>query len=434
MIFHSNGNDRFTSLAWPVFLFAISLGFPLGGWIRGSFGDSVLGRLTVQDGMFLLLFLFVGLRVWHFRFTWDVWLVGLVNLGILFSILAKGSPGWSEAVIHIYLFFVYFILRNILDDPVQRRSLHFGLMLAFFVAFLSAIATKIYPVPLLPQHSLHLQGSFINGSQYGSFMLVIMVPLFATFFVKFMAKMPAGEILSFKWAYRRFLPLLCVLAPILVMFSSKRAALISMMFSLMLAIAASLFSRSIKTLSGLTSFLLLVVIIALLGNALGGERIIELEYFLSRIGSGFSQIDSQDHFFLQNIRHAWSAFLASPLFGAGYGELDFSFRGEIYEIHSTYLKWLGSGGLVTAAPGFLLVFLTCHSLFRVVRDGKEEHRKYALFLLIFFLGLVIAMVYSYLPRRREFWVVLAYLNAFSAAESSVWKSHSWKKGKDTGRE
>ncbi len=411
----SQGPGSADRLNWTLFLFVLLLGLPFGGYIRALFGNSPVGRLTLQDAAFAVLAISLGWRFWRLLISWDVALAALLNLGIVVSMLANGKSGWAEVAVHLYLLVMYLVVRNMMGCRQQRRTLHRGLLAAFFVAFAAAVVSKVVAVPWLPQHSLHLQGAFLNGSQYGSFMLVSTVPIYAAAMCLWLGFPMGGELPTAGNWYRRALVTCCLVAPPLLLLASKRAALLSLLFSSGVAWLFAMRYRSVRTLRGMLWLGIILIVLGTVVATMWGDEIVELDYFLSRLSSGLSQIDAGDQFFMNNVRSAWAAFLDQPLFGAGYGGTVFRFGREQYEIHSTYLKWLGSGGLVVALPGFLLMGWTAYGLFR---RGYRDKERYAVFLLIFFAGLLLAMVYSYLPRRREFWVVLAYLNAYAASQPS----------------
>jgi hypothetical protein len=402
------------ALRRPIFWFAAALGLPFGGFVREVAGEGLLGRFTLQDAAFLLLVAAVAPRIWALRITGDVALAALLNAGIVLSVLGNATGGWGEAAVHLYLLFFYLVLRDLLTIPAQRTALLVGLLAAFALALAAAVAAKLAPNPLMPQNSLHLQGTFLNGSQYGSFVLVVSVPFLAFVFGRLLAPPPAAVARALAGPTARAMTLVSVLTPPLILFSSKRTALVSLAFSLACALGIAWRRRAARTAGLLLAVGAVTAVMLTIADHYWGSLLREGEYFLARLDAGFAELNAPDSFFWSNLNQAWQRFLASPLLGSGYGALGLAYGGEQYETHSTYFKWLGDGGLATALPGLGLVFVTARGLWRGSRSGPAAARTDRLFLLVFFLGLAVAMLYNYLPRRREFWVVLALLNALAA--------------------
>jgi len=400
-------------VSWPIFAFAVALGIPFSGWIREVLGDSPMGRLTFQDFGFLVLFLPLIRRVWHFRVTWDVAIVGFVNVGILISALANANAkGFVDVIIHVYLFFMYFVLRNLLNDTQNRRSLVRGLLVAFYASLGVAVVAKLAAIPFLPQVTLALQGTFLNGSQYGSFISVIAVPLYAAYFAQLASGQPVRELDQARWV-GILLPVAVSLSPIVIFYTSKRSAMLSLLLSALASVAVLVKVKPIRTVRMIFGVTVASVGVLAVAFAFYGDLIADLGYLADRYLKA-NQIVAEDGFFVANMRYARDAFLANPLFGQGYGSHGITSLGTNYEVHSTYLKWLGDGGLITAIPGVLMLLMTCYAIYAAAVRGMGGGRYHELFLLVFFLGLVVAMAYAYLPRRREYWVVIAYVMAVVA--------------------
>ena len=132
-------------------------------------------------------------------------------------------------------------------------------------------------------------------------------------------------------------------------------------------------------------------------------------YFAERMIEGTTlELTGKDTFLVTNWAGAIDGFLANPIFGLGYGA-EILWWGETYEVHSTYLKFLGEGGLLVSIPALLLFFYVL-SQWRKVKKREPNNFGYIAGLLCF--GLFVCMLYTYLPRRREFWILMAVLCAW----------------------
>ena len=117
---------------------------------------------------------------------------------------------------------------------------------------------------------------------------------------------------------------------------------------------------------------------------------------------------TKEGFFAENLGGAIQAFKDNLLTGSGLG--GFGQRYGRHEVHSTYFKILGEGGLL-GVFGYSLFIITFLSYFF---NGKEVRRNnpYAKFLshmFPFIIGCLVSWAYTYHLRKREFWILLAII-------------------------
>jgi len=411
--------ERTDSFGTLLFLCGTSLGIPFASYIRGSLiTTGILSRLVLSD-FFIVALIVVALfsRRTTFCVTWDIVLMAMIAFGITLSSLARDEHTFqeytflSEAIIHWYLFLFYFVLRNVLMNSFWRKVFVKSLCVAFVLSVITEVCRILYPCELLPGTSVQPQASFLNYGQYGAFLSVTASPFFATWFAGHrVSQPPMDEPRSVAYEWTR--SLICISCFVLLYLSGKRSALVGTTIgvSLCLFYLVTTMALSVRKLALITSVVFVIGVLVtfteilatteLLGGADPFQRVISLWWFID--GS------QQSEFIEQNWGSAISVFLEKPFLGMGYGG-GLYFEGEWYEVHSTYLKWLGEGGIAVGLPGFLLMIGIFLHLVKAARTSRGYVRLRSLMLLFMFMGLGVGMFYHYYPRNRDFVAVLALM-------------------------
>jgi len=127
------------------------------------------------------------------------------------------------------------------------------------------------------------------------------------------------------------------------------------------------------------------------------------EWFQYKVWTRWDELQGSG-FLAENLAAAVQAFRDNPMFGSGIGAFH-GYYGE-YEVHSTYFKMLGEGGLV----GFFAycVFLAAMiKTFRNVAGKGGPVADYLQQVVPFGIGCLVSWGYTYHLRKREFWVALS---------------------------
>ncbi len=243
-------------------------------------------------------------------------------------------------------------------------------------------------------------GTFKNGGQAGSYMMVA----FASIFPVVMSDLKK----KFSIFQRLFLFVVSILAVVYTLLSAKMASLVGIVCGIVFFILLRLNLRVIIV-SAISLFLLPKLLDII--SALGGGKIIDrlLNKYYSRLG-GFAELDFgvlQNEFFGDNISTALSVFNRFPLFGSGLGGVKGVYNH--YEIHSTYLMILAETGLVGSILYVSLMLSLTFLFFVKNRFGSNPYSSYLKNAFPLFVGMVVSWSYTFHLRKREFYIFLAII-------------------------
>lgn len=284
------------------------------------------------------------------------------------------------------------------------------------VSLVSLLDFLVLPGILGPTSFGGLSGTFRNTGQAGSFFGVNAVICCA--------------LLLSGLAPRRPLYILCAVICVFALIATlKRAAVIGF-FAGFSIIVFQLFmsrSRSDKKLGAV--FISISLVVMILGATTFFWALENVEGMLWRYSYKFSSTaidDFADGFLADNIEATLSALADRPLIGVGLDNVRLVYF--INEIHSTYLGILAYSGII----GIILYFYFIGTVASTAFGGRHAklQNKYAAFLYYLFplfLGLMLSWAYTYHIRKREFWMLLAFIAAarfFSHAAQSRTRSLS----------
>lgn len=197
-----------------------------------------------------------------------------------------------------------------------------------------------------------------------------------------------------------------------LIFTLKRASILAFVIGIFFLILALLFgSTSRRDKKTAISFIVASSFVGIVGLLLFQWALDEIPGLRWRLETKFamSALDSfQDGFLAENIRSTLSAFSDSPIIGVGLDNVRNVYQS--HEIHSTYLAIVAYGGAsgVVAYSWFMGSFLS-----GIYRESKfHASNMWARFLYLLLpltLGLMVGWGYTYHLRKREFWLLVAFV-------------------------
>jgi hypothetical protein len=394
---------------WILFVYFVLSGVT---WVAGQAGRGVAGRLALPD-LFLPV-LVIGLIATQ-RTALRLPRLGVAAMFMLLSfapgvMLAPQLPAaLLEWAIYIYATLGFFIIYNlVVRMPLERRietmvwwSRAAALLAAVGIYDFVALTVGIPRVSDLLGRSMRassgLVGTFRNTGQAGSFFVTALA-----------VALPLGTILH----DRRRKNELTIISGILVLalvLSVKRAALLALLVGGTLFILRGLRRREAgRTLAVVAvSVLLLVPTYRWFTTASAAFR----WRISNKLSSGATETVSR--FAASNFEATREAFTAQPVVGVGLGTIAAS--GEEFEIHSTFLNVIASGGMVGIVGYIVMVLALFRTVGRPLNDDPRS-RRFAKMFLPMLLGLIISYGYTNHLRKREFWITAALVAGLLAPE------------------
>ena len=311
--------------------------------------------------------------------------------------------GISEIVIYCYLFTFSVVLYNFLLCRTVISSAIQGVILGTITGLLVAYSIKFLGFPNIPQWSMNLQGTFVNGSQLGHylfFVILLIIPLLL-FGPDDLKK--KGMVFTILFA--------CVS----MLLASKRSALAAGGF----LIALMIFYHGVMRGQLARALLLLFTGGACLGV---GYFLVfsyllnssESTYFLERL-SIIKSAGLESEFLNDNTEAAICYFKDNPLTGVGLASGAVEMTDSDYELHSTFFKFLGDGGVFMVISGlWLIAAMGIHGI-RHQRFSFRDHLTLINAFRIAYLSVFLLNCWAYSIRRREMWFVVAIVEAIKFA-------------------
>ena len=382
--------------------------------------NPILSRLTYSD-IFGVLAIMIGFN--HLLkgiktcnrflslYTASFILVFFMFLPILFSLNIISSL-LENSIIIFLIFISILIFQNYkykLTDSLFPLIINTTIA-ASFIGFYDIFALNIgLPRLFDPRSSGEVISGFRNAGQAGAFFLVfltILIPLHYSNLKNDLSK-----------TYQILLKVALVSSIIFLFSTGKIAAYIGFVVGLFLFLIIkrdfkSLFYTSIFVVLISTGFNHLESVTPDFHNRI--NRKIE-----SRIIQNYNG-ENENKFIQNNFNGALQAFYDNPISGSGMG----AFYGNYgrYEVHSTYFKILGEGGLIVTLPYiiFVLVFL---KIFPKIKTTNNPYLIYLKFMFPFILGCMISWGYTYHLRKREFWILISVI-AIVKFNALIWSKYN----------
>ncbi len=385
------------------FLFFVAAGVT---WVSGEVGQGLAGRIAIGDvlGAVLIFIVFARVSLTHKHsvavpplYRSYVPFLAVVTLGVLLS--DKPDVGGIELLIHMFIFVVSLALYNLLESSAYENKfskLIGDVLLAGGLLAIFGLAHFFLFPDLLEGSAGGLSGSFRNTGQAGSFfgvMLAIVLPGFIAGLIK-----PKPLNL-----------MLLVAIALALLFTFKRAAIIGATVGLVL-LSIRMISGGGRRTKGQSVIIIsgtaVVLSIFYLLYGWGVENITSFEWRVDQKFGEDAAEEFSEGFFWENLESGVRAFTDSPLFGVGMGAIAGIYTSK-YEIHSTYIKVLGSTGIAGVVTYLWFLTTGIRSLVRA-RIG-EIRRRYIVYAVPLLIGLTISWSYTYHLRKREFWILILVL-------------------------
>ena len=384
-----------------LFVFLSFITKSIGG-IESS--NPILARVTFSDifGALALLFgiqyLFKGLieanKITKL-FTIALWFIILLFLLLPFSLNLQSTL--IEILILLFLILVsiliFYLFKDELSETIFPLIINTTIIAALLGFYDLAASTVGLPRLFDARNEGEVISGFRNAGQAGAYFLVFLSLLIPLNYSSLKS--------SLSLRYQKRLTLSIIISIIFLFSTGKIAAYIGLIIGLFLFF---LQQRKFKFL-----FYGIIMTIVLYVGFLNLEKIApnfnkRINYKIeSRIIQQYEGT-STNNFFESNYNAAIQAFVDSPFTGSGLG--GFTEKYGRYEVHSTYLKMLGEGGLfVTIA--YILFMIYFIKLFVFSNKTKNPFSNYLYLMIPFIIGCLVSWSYTYHLRKREFWILVA---------------------------
>ena len=416
-----------------VFTVGVLLGHPFasGAFMADEYVTDIGERLMLSDTVLVLMLLVFGLTVFTRKICWPRYtLAGLFFVvSCLFSVLLSPNVvggagvialevGLKEVVIYAYLFAISIALYNMLLDRSTLNSFIWGLVLGGGSSIALACSIKFLHFPPFPQYGTHLQGTFRNGAQFGVYLFWISLALMPFY------------LFGSKGLQKKAILVLLLFIPAALFLSSKRSAMVGFGVIFVLMVLYIGFIR------GKLGAALLVVLFGIFSYVIFFEMLLpkimpgEFEYFVQRASAVKEATSAQraSGFFEEsNKRAAFAMFKKKPLTGNGIGLVSFAPESTGYEIHNGYLKFLGEGGLFMIITGFWALYAFGMKGARYQIGQARQYLNAVNCYRWIYLAVFVMQYWGWGFRKREMWVVIAFIEAFKAlyqpAEENMWQDY-----------
>lgn len=321
-------------------------------------------------------------------------------LGGLFSKLP--DKALSELVIILFVVCGSYLMASMLvglHEETLRWFFSLYLTSLGFLAFICVLDFTLIPGLIASRNLGGLQGPFSNTGQAGSF--------FGVHVSIAVALLVSGLVSRKLWNWAMLFFLLLALV-----FTLKRAATIGFFIGFALLVLQLYFSKSLldkKLAVRITTYGSVIGMFVFLLFVWGLENIPGMDW---RFGSKFSYAVVQEAvdqgFIVQNVINSIRAFIDSPLYGVGLANVAGVYQS--HEIHSTYFSMLAYGGILGVLFYAYFMFFVLRLMFVEFRlKAQNEFSRFLRYLFPMFIGLLVSWAYTTHWRKREFWILIAFI-------------------------
>jgi hypothetical protein len=275
--------------------------------------------------------------------------------------------------------------------------------LGALTSLIVAYSIKFLHFPNVPQQSVNLQGTFLNGSQLGHYL----------FFVVFLM-LPLRLFGPADLKKQGMIPTMLLIA-VSMLLASKRSAMAACGFLVVLMIFYNGFVRrqfaKAVALVAVGSVCLAALYFIVFHGLLDPE---ESAHYLER-AEAIRTGGTDSAFWNDNMQSAVDCFRESPLTGVGLGLGTVETTGAIdHELHSTFFKFLGDGGALMVLTGLWLLISMGMMGARYRRFLPLAHLTLVNAYRVAYLSVFVLNFWGYSIRRREFWFAIAIVEAMKA--------------------
>lgn len=347
-------------------------------------------RVAYADIVFILM-LVTYVLIFGYRIkipTVDLFYIYfLYLLWCLFSIFNSGliEQSFIEFIIYLFTFMIFLLFTSIYftDKDVVNRILDCFVIISFVHAVFGLI---LFILNLLSGEATRgLYYTFNNTGQAGVYYLF-------SFYI-YTIKTVVNPIKN-----RNIHRLIFFIFIIAIILTFKRSAIISLILFLLITYIYFNKNRVMTLLYLMIYTSVFIILLCFLYNNFEVIRyIIERKFTLDG--------DINNNFIIDTISDGLKAFYDHPILGVGVGGV-YKVYSE-YEIHNGYLKILANTGLV----GFFILTIFLSRLLYLTNIINVKDIKVIFFAIIF--SLLIVSGYTYIFRKREFWILLSFLTYYS---------------------
>lgn len=385
-------------------------------WVEGEAGVGILGRITAADifGVFLIFVAIISLLLRGSRLVFPSHYYCYIPVFLVF--LVSGFFSWDksialfELIIHFFIFSVSLALvnmSNMADEEEVKGYLVSVLYGSSLIALVGILHFFFFP-SLFSGSQGGLSGTFRNTGQAGAY-FGIFIALFAPAFMSRYISLNVG----------RALALIILVVALLLTF--KRSFWVGTCSGLLISLFGCIYLRRVSmiktalttaTISAVCGVFLVVIFFVAI------EYVPGVQWRFERKMTGDVMEKFMDGFFDSNIDKSVTAFHSSPLIGIGLSNFRAQFGGR-YEIHGTWLALLAYSGVAGVLAVMLFFFMFVRRLYLSSKKSvARETSDFIILLVFFFLGLLIAWLYTYPLRKRELWIYMAIVSILLVNVSS----------------
>lgn len=381
--------------------------FILTSFISRSLGESgILFRITPPDifgAIAIFFFIFSG-RGYNFgKYAYAIGFIFILFMGGLFGL--NFFQSLVEVLILFFLLMVFMTIVSHFDSQEGLKKLIVyiawaGILASFFGIYDSAASMIGLPRFFPGRSQGEVLGAFRNGGQAGAYALILLAVLIPV---------RSSRIIDlFRPKQKQIINYSVILTIIFLFLTGKIAAYIGFVVGMSLYF---LLQRNFK--SFIMSFVVMVIFYFMFTNlesiAPDIAKRINNKYN-TRVAVNFdddgSSVLDEDQFIGSNLRLAIEAFEDNPVTGSGIGAFGGGFYSK-YEIHSTYFKMIGEGGIIGVLAYLVFVYYFMQKL--KFRSRKTPYQEYLYYLYPFIIGCFVSWAYTYHMRKREFWIMFAVI-------------------------
>lgn len=359
----------------------------------------LLARMTISELFgFLAIFLF-GFTVLKNKsilrdcpdsYKWGVFLIGAMLASIITSLSVKQTL--FEICILSYLIVLSFVIYAVFKSHLlELVDLLIGTtLLLSIIGLYDVVAVNFGYTPIfsgaVKNYTVSGFRYFGQAANYSFTMLSILIPLkYSNFSVRFSP------------VRKGFLNIGILLGTLFMLLTGRVSIIISFTVAVVLTVT---FVREKKVLKDAAYlFIIMSGLLSLVSITIPKVWTNLIHRFSTRITDRIPE-SYEVKYMEDNLINTWTSFTDNPLFGSGLGGFVNNYSN--FEIHGTLFKLLGETGLI----GLLAYILFMVSFLKIVVNRKISYF-YTFF--PFLLASLLSWTYNYHLRKKEFWILFAFL-------------------------
>ncbi|MFS8181304.1 O-antigen ligase family protein [Pseudovibrio denitrificans] len=380
-------------------------------------GQGVGGRISIGDLLLIMLIGLAFLMIMKNRGRIRITRHYLSILPLFAAFFISGTfadhqqGAYIELCVHIFAVLFSLALLNLLPEKMDvlfARQLTFAILLGAAIMAAYGIVVLFFFPHLNPVVG-GLAGSFRNTGQAGNYFLV-----FSTIGL---AAILSG--LLPRTFFNASMVLTILLALIL---TGKRASLIGLIAGFLLLLLVLMFvSRKSSDARVGSMFVITSIVVGVVAFFAISMSLSMVEGAMWRLEAKFTKAGLENFssgFYFSNLIAGFTAFSDRPILGVGLGNIEDVYHE--FEIHSTYVALLATSGVVGFLTYMFFLYNVMKSVF--VLSWSNQVERFLVFFFPLLIGQASAWMYTYSVRKREFWITIFLIAAFSMIRKRL-RSH-----------